>query len=45
MAIKTSSKQKKFHLNIRKNFLTLRVAGHWNRLLRGFMESSSLEIC
>lgn len=44
MAIKTSSKQKKFHLNIRKNFLTLRV-GHWNRLLRGFMESSSLEIC
>lgn len=37
---------KKFHLNMRKNCFTLRVAGHWSRLLRllrGIMESPSLE--
>jgi len=28
-------KQRKFHLNIRKNFFTLRVTEHWNRLPRG----------
>lgn len=38
-------KHKKFHLNIRKSFFTLRVAGHWNRLLMCVMESLSLEIC
>jgi len=35
---------KKFHLNMRKNFFTLRVTEHWNRLPRGAVESPSLEI-
>ena len=26
--------QRKFHTNIRKNFLTVRLAEHWNRLPR-----------
>ncbi|PKU42533.1 hypothetical protein llap_7156 [Limosa lapponica baueri] len=34
---------KKFHLNMRRNFFTLRVAEHWNRLPRGVVESLSLE--
>jgi len=29
---------------MRKNFLTLRVTEHWNRLLREAVESPSLEI-
>ncbi|GAB0195029.1 hypothetical protein GRJ2_001968200 [Grus japonensis] len=33
-----------FHLNMRKNFLTVRVTEHWNRLPREFVESPSLEI-
>jgi len=37
-------KQRKFQLNMRKNFFTLRVTEHWNRLLRGVVESPSLEI-
>jgi len=37
-------KHRKFHLNTRKNFFTLRVTGHWNRLPRGVVESPSLEI-
>jgi len=37
-------KQRKFHLNIRKNFFPLRVTKHWNRLPREFVESPSLEI-
>jgi len=37
-------KHRKFHLNIRKNFFTLRVMAHWNRLPRGVMESPSLEM-
>jgi len=37
-------KQRKFRLNMRKNFFTLRVAEHWNSLLREVVKSSSLEI-
>jgi len=33
-----------FRLNMRKNFLTLRVMDYWNRLLREVVESPSLEI-
>ncbi|PKU44708.1 hypothetical protein llap_4982 [Limosa lapponica baueri] len=34
---------KKFHLNMRRNFFTFRVAKHWNRLPREVVESPSLE--
>jgi len=37
-------KQRKFQLNMRKNFSTLRVTEHWNRLPRESVESPSLEI-
>jgi len=37
-------KHKKFHLNMRKNFFTLRVIEHWHRLPREVVESPSLEI-
>jgi len=37
-------KQRKFRLNMRKNFFTLRVTEHWNRLPRGILDSPSLEI-
>ncbi|KAJ7410578.1 rna-directed dna polymerase from mobile element jockey-like [Willisornis vidua] len=37
-------KHKKFHLNMRKNCFTLRVAEHQNRLPREMVESPSLEI-
>ena len=37
-------KHRKFHLNIRKNFFTLRMMEPWNRLPREVMESTSLEI-
>ncbi|KFV88449.1 hypothetical protein N308_06432, partial [Struthio camelus australis] len=35
---------RQFHLNLRKNFFTVRVTEHWNRLPRETEESPSLEI-
>ncbi|KGL74174.1 hypothetical protein N309_11481, partial [Tinamus guttatus] len=37
-------KHQKFYMNLRKNFLTVRVTEHWNRLPREVVESPSLEI-
>jgi len=37
-------KQRKFRLNMRKNFFPLRVMEHWNRLPREVVDSPSLEI-
>jgi len=37
-------KHRKFKLNMRKNFFTLRMTEHWNRLPRGAMESTFLDI-
>jgi len=37
-------KHRKFCLNMRKNFFTLRVTETWNRLAREAVESPSLEI-
>ena len=37
-------KHRKFHLNMRKNFFTLRVTEPWHRLPRGVVDSPSPEI-
>jgi len=37
-------RHRKFRLNTRKNFSTLRVTEHWNRVPRGAVDSPSLEI-
>ncbi|KFQ88236.1 hypothetical protein N337_01037, partial [Phoenicopterus ruber ruber] len=37
-------KHRRFHLNIRKHFFTVRVTEHWHRLPREAVESPSLEI-
>ena len=35
---------RKFHTNMRKNFFTVGVTEHWNRLLIEFVECPSMEI-
>jgi len=37
-------KHRMFHTNMWKNFFTVRVTEHWNRLLRQVVESPPMEI-
>ena len=37
-------KDRRFHLNIKKHFFTVRVTGHWHKLRKKVVESLSLEI-
>jgi len=37
-------KESRFRLDIRQNFLTMRVVKHWNRLPRDVVDASSLEV-
>ena len=37
-------KHRRFPLNIRKHFFTVRVTEHWHRLPREVVESPSLEV-
>lgn len=37
-------KESKFRLDIRRKFFTVRVARHWNRLLREVLDAPSLEV-
>jgi len=37
-------KHRKFHLNTRMTFFTLRMMEHWKRLPRGAVESPCMEI-
>ena len=37
-------KHRRFHLNMRGRFFTVRVTEHWNKLPRDVVESPSLEI-
>ena len=36
--------ERRFHLNIRKNFLTVRAVGQWDLMPRSVVESPSLEV-
>ena len=44
LAFRHKLQHRKFQLNMRKNFFTLRVMEPWNRLSREAVESPSLEI-
>ena len=41
---KAETEHRMFHTSTTKNFLTVRVVEHWNRVPREFVESLSLEI-